>query len=241
MATITNTPDFVKFSSNLYNNLYDYSKVNYINVKTKVTIGCPVHGDFEQTPSQHYRGKGCKHCLLDKSLAERNKPTHPKNIESTKEFISNCTAANPGKYYYEDTYKQSGAPVATIMTTVCTRHNIQCTASIKSYLKGYTACAKCKLEEVVARCKKIQDNRYTYNPNQEFINQTTKLEITCKTHGVFLQITNHHLLGKGCPKCATDLLRQKFTSSTDKFIAKAKAIHGDEYCYDASKIGRAHV
>lgn len=30
---------------------YDYSKVTYVNNKTKVTIICPEHGNFEQTPS----------------------------------------------------------------------------------------------------------------------------------------------------------------------------------------------
>ena len=32
---------------------YDYSKVEYINMKTDVIIICPIHGEFPQTPNSH--------------------------------------------------------------------------------------------------------------------------------------------------------------------------------------------
>ena len=41
---------------------YDYSKVEYVNTKTKVTIICSKHGEFPQTPSAHKRGAGCIRC-----------------------------------------------------------------------------------------------------------------------------------------------------------------------------------
>lgn len=42
---------------------YDYSKVVYKNVDTKVVISCPTHGDFTQTPYHHVnRGQGCPKC-----------------------------------------------------------------------------------------------------------------------------------------------------------------------------------
>jgi hypothetical protein len=46
----------------MHNNYYNYSKVNYINSFTKVLITCPIHGDFEQTPSSHLSGRGCPKC-----------------------------------------------------------------------------------------------------------------------------------------------------------------------------------
>lgn len=33
---------------------FDYSKVNYINYSTPITIICPIHGEF-QTPRASYR------------------------------------------------------------------------------------------------------------------------------------------------------------------------------------------
>ena len=41
---------------------YDYSKVNYINSKTKVEIICPEHGSFWQRPNDHINGVGCPKC-----------------------------------------------------------------------------------------------------------------------------------------------------------------------------------
>mgnify|MGYP003610284029 FL=1 len=41
---------------------YDYSKVEYINNKTKVTIICKTHGDFLQTTLNHLQGQGCPQC-----------------------------------------------------------------------------------------------------------------------------------------------------------------------------------
>ncbi len=55
--------DFIKRSSLIHNFIYDYSKVNYINHSTKVTIICKKHGEFEQTPNNHMtQRKGCKKC-----------------------------------------------------------------------------------------------------------------------------------------------------------------------------------
>lgn len=46
---------------------YDYSKVNYIDMKTEVIIICPKHGEFPQTPDHHIYGKnGCSKCISNK-------------------------------------------------------------------------------------------------------------------------------------------------------------------------------
>lgn len=42
---------------------YDYSKVVYVDMNSKVTIICPEHGEFEQTPAKHINRKhGCPKC-----------------------------------------------------------------------------------------------------------------------------------------------------------------------------------
>ncbi|GEM_PF-4145734 len=48
---------------------YDYSRAVYVNAHTKITIGCPVHGDFEQEPQHHAAGHGCRQCRDEKFLA----------------------------------------------------------------------------------------------------------------------------------------------------------------------------
>jgi Zn finger protein HypA/HybF involved in hydrogenase expression len=54
---------FPERASKIHNGFYDYSKVNYVDSKTKVEIICPNHGSFYQVPANHLSGKGCPLCL----------------------------------------------------------------------------------------------------------------------------------------------------------------------------------
>ena len=59
---VVTTESFIAEARHVYGNHYDYSKVNYINSSNKVTIGCPIHGDFEIYAREHLDGKGCPRC-----------------------------------------------------------------------------------------------------------------------------------------------------------------------------------
>lgn len=55
--------EFIKKCREIHGDRYDYSKVNYVNNKTKVEIICPIHGSFYQTPRAHLCKKhGCPYC-----------------------------------------------------------------------------------------------------------------------------------------------------------------------------------
>lgn len=56
------TLEFIKKSTQKHGNKYDYSKVNYINKRTKVEIICKIHGVFVQEPRKHLFGQGCPSC-----------------------------------------------------------------------------------------------------------------------------------------------------------------------------------
>lgn len=58
----TGVSDFVKRSNIIHHNKYNYDKVIYVNQQTNVTISCPKHGDFNQRPLDHLKGKGCPLC-----------------------------------------------------------------------------------------------------------------------------------------------------------------------------------
>lgn len=57
---------FIKEATQVHDNFYDYSKVNYINYNTKVEIICPIHGSFWQTPNNHLNGINCPKCNRSK-------------------------------------------------------------------------------------------------------------------------------------------------------------------------------
>ena len=54
--------EFIEKSKSIHGNLYDYSKTNYINCHTKITIGCKKHGEFKQLPLNHLKRNGCPEC-----------------------------------------------------------------------------------------------------------------------------------------------------------------------------------
>tara|TARA_R110000868_G_scaffold176916_3_gene414928 strand:- start:3652 stop:4551 length:900 start_codon:yes stop_codon:yes gene_type:complete len=60
------TEEFIGKAQSLHNMTYTYGKVVYSNNYTKIIITCPKHGDFEQTPANHLKGKGCSTCKESK-------------------------------------------------------------------------------------------------------------------------------------------------------------------------------
>ena len=62
---------FIEKASIVYPH-YDYSKVDYIKSNVKVSIICPEHGVFVQTPNNLLNGHGCPQCSKNKRILDRN-------------------------------------------------------------------------------------------------------------------------------------------------------------------------
>lgn len=61
------TGKFIEEAMKIHGNKYNYSKVDYVNSVTNVTIICLKHGEFEQSPACHLYSKcGCPHCKESK-------------------------------------------------------------------------------------------------------------------------------------------------------------------------------
>jgi hypothetical protein len=56
------TEEFIENAKKKHGDKYDYSLVDYKGNNKKVTIICPEHGEFEQTPNGHLNGNKCKKC-----------------------------------------------------------------------------------------------------------------------------------------------------------------------------------
>lgn len=61
MARLVTTRSFIEKAKLTHGDTYDYSKTVYKSTKSKVIIICPVHGEFLQSPSNHYQF-GCLDC-----------------------------------------------------------------------------------------------------------------------------------------------------------------------------------
>ncbi len=86
----SNTKSFIELSNKKHGYKYDYSKSEYKGQKIKTIITCPKHGDFEQTPGNHYHlGRGCPRCKESKGEMEVRKWLESKNIEFLREKMFN--------------------------------------------------------------------------------------------------------------------------------------------------------
>jgi len=56
------TKEYIKQAQGVHGPFYDYSVTIYVNTQGKIKIRCPIHGIFEQNPSGHLVGRGCRVC-----------------------------------------------------------------------------------------------------------------------------------------------------------------------------------
>lgn len=180
---------FIQKATKKHNGFYSYDLVDYKNYRTKVTIVCPNHGPFEQTPDKHiFCGCGCPHCA--------------KNVRLTKEeFVKRAIEVHGDKYCYDSVDYVS---LKTKVLIICPEHG-EFLQEPGSHMRG-RGCPNCSrnkkltLLDFVHRANEIHDNRYNYD-SVNYKNNRTNVEIVCPEHGLFLQTPVNHLRGSGCPIC----------------------------------------
>ena len=97
--------EFIEQATKVHNNKYYYNNVNYIRDNVKVIITCPIHGDFQQTPSNHLQGHGCPKCNTAKGELFIEKYLTEHDILFERQYcISIPTIINPSGLAYIDFY-----------------------------------------------------------------------------------------------------------------------------------------
>jgi len=231
--------DFIEKARKVHGDKYDYSKVKYINNKTKVCIICPIHGEFWQTPSVHINNKSnCPKCSYKNGAKSRSTTLY--------DFIEKAKKIHGDKYDYS---KVEYCNNSTKICIVCPEHG-EFWQTPSHHLRGQ-GCPKCfshkgyekntsiktkKLttENFIEKAKKVHGDKYDYS-KVKYINNKTKVCIVCPIHGEFYIRPDMHLNGQGCKKCSNirnGLIKRK---TTEQFIKEAKQIHGDKYDYSKVK------
>ena len=229
MSRRKTTDEFIRESNILHNYKYDYSKVNYIDSHSKVTIICPVHGEFLQTPDKHVNGQGCPECA---------KITRAKSISSnTDEFIKKSNKVHNNKFDYS---KVSYINNSTKVCIICPTHGEFWQTPFKHLIgQGCPKCAGNKAittEQFIERAKGVHGDKYDYS--KSICNGThNKTIIICPTHGEFEQMPKEHLKGKGCPLCANESKHKKLKLENEialertKHACQGKYIIPDDFKY----------
>ena len=217
------TEQFIEESILKHGKKYDYSKVKYVNSNTKVSIICPVHGEFEQVASQHTSGKGCNDCGYEEAGKKR--------LKGIDDFITEANEIHNNRYdytksIYNGTHKKIGI--------ICEIHgSFQQTPKAHLIGQGCPECGLIKIGDLkrksnyqfILEANKVHKGKYDYSL-VSYRKNRDKLIIICPTHGQFLQAPIEHTSGKGCIDCAG--MRKK---TTEQFIEDAKLIHGERYDY----------
>lgn len=232
--------EFIARAKQVHGDKYDYSKVEYVNSDTKVTIICPIHGVFKQTPYLHYKvGCGCPSCGIN--------TTAQKRAIGTKKFIEKALIVHGNKYGY------SKVDYKTKKDKVC----ITCPIHGDFWQEPYnhlhgSGCPICGIqatanknrkdtESFIARSRQVHGNRYVYDKTI-YVSNHKKVIITCREHGDFLQEPSNHINGAGCPMCKGELITKRQTKTIDDFIKEANDVHGvGTYDYKLVKYTGGHA
>ena len=79
--------EYIEKAKDIHKGRYTYDKVTYTNIKEKIIITCPIHGDFSQKAYIHLRGSGCKKCWISKGELAIETVLIEKGIQHYREYI----------------------------------------------------------------------------------------------------------------------------------------------------------
>lgn len=118
------TSEFIEKATKCHHGKYDYSCTNYVNSRTKVTIICPEHGSFVQTPSSHLQGNGCPICARVWSEEHRQRfqdTMRRMKGMTTEEWIARARCVHGDKFDYSQTVYVNQR---TKVNIICPKHGL---------------------------------------------------------------------------------------------------------------------
>ena len=248
------TRDYINKAKIVHGNKYDYSKVDFINRDTNITVICKTHGEFVVSPRIHIEGKDgkdCKQCVREINEIKR--------VKEMLSFIEKSNKIHKNKYNYS---KVNYINDYSKVIIICEDHG-EYEMAPRFHVIG-RGCKKCKIieesnktpnkmdeniivndiildkiritstEEFIRIANLIHKNKYKYEKTIYVYNKE-KVIITCPSHGDFEQLPSNHLKTSGCNKCGIESRANKCRGTVDDFISKAMKINGDRYDYSLVK------
>lgn len=221
-SRVPTNEEWIERASTIHSNKYDYSKTKYTGAAYKVTIICPIHGEFNQRASQHLRGEGCPKCGIERR-ADVQRVDVSQFIAAAKEV--HCNEYDYSKVVYVNTHTK-------VIITCPTHGDFRMTPS--AHVNSKQGCPKCagknrSLPELIDRFKQVHGDRYDYS-HVDTTRVYDVVTIMCPDHGPYTQSIKHHLRGLGCSKCSG-----VYSPTTMEWIERAREQWGGER-YDYSQV-----
>jgi hypothetical protein len=217
MEMTDKTKGFIDKAKNIHGDKYDYSSVDYANARTKVTIICPMHGAYLQSPDNHLRKRGCPKCA-GKGWVKRD-------------FLQESIKVHGNKYDYSNVYYHNKN---THVEIICKEHGIF--RQLPSIHLNGSGCPKCagkgySFEEIINKANDVHGNKYKYLEiaTEKNIKGKTRtyLTIYCPLHEHTWKATPdaHILKGTGCNLCGNDSSSESQRSDILDLKKRIEAIH----------------
>ncbi|AUR86649.1 hypothetical protein NVP1088O_01, partial [Vibrio phage 1.088.O._10N.261.46.A1] len=155
---------------------------------------------------------------------------------TTDEFIEKARNVHGGRYDYSLVEYVNNRTKVKIS---CSEHGIFLQAP-HDHVNSKSNCPECSgnvkrdSKRFESDARAVHGNRYDYSL-VEYVNNSSKVKIKCKAHGVFVQEAYTHLSGSMCPKCRLEINSFNRTLTTSEFTIKARQAHGDAYDYNKTE------
>ncbi|SFD05638.1 GIY-YIG nuclease family protein [Pseudoalteromonas denitrificans] len=193
---------FIEDARAIHGDKYDYSNVKYEGTLIKVTVKCPIHGNFRVIPSSHINADvGCTLCSKRYQY-------------STNEWVAAAIKRHGNKYDYSEAIYTGAKNKITI---ICPEHGKFSSVATSHLTKG-SGCKKCgdissgkasgearrkSTKKFIEESKKLHnESNYDYSKTV-YARANEKLTITCRIHGDFYKSPTKHIHGlQGCPVCS---------------------------------------
>ncbi len=150
---------------------------------------------------------------------------------TTEEFIEKAIAVHVDRYDYS-LVDYGGNQIK--IKIVCKKHGIfEQRPADHLFGQGCDVCGgthKLTTEQFIEMAITVHGDKYDYSL-VEYVNNSTKIKIICKMHGVFEQNPADHLSNRGCYLCGKRTCGDKLKHTKDLIIDKFINIHGYRFDY----------
>ena len=228
--------EFIQKAKEIHGDKYDYSKVEYVNSRTKICIVHPEYGEIWQKPHEHLVYKG-------------GNPYATKRL-TTETFIEKAKNLYGDKYDYSLVEYKNGTTKVKIICHEKDRYGDEhgeFEVKPADFLCNKSKCRKCGGNYSPKDISEFSENLFLKYPewsrkyiipteNNVYKNNKTKIKVFCNEidkfgtiHGEFLIKPCDLVNGYGCPKCGNN-----FRKTTQDFIKQANFIHNNKFDYTKS-------
>lgn len=234
---------FIMKSKEKFGDKFDYSRVEYIDSLTPVTLICKEHGEFSVNMYRHLYSKDglcplCNEKFVNKHDIGRSGSNYIIRSGaklSTEYLIKKCQYFYGDKYDYSKVkYDGCGSKKGKV-EIICPKHGsfFKCIDNINKRDTGCPMCSKeiHKVENKISDANRFIENsrkkfgdRFDYS-EVEYVDSLTPVTLMCKEHGVIFSVTpNVHLTSRfgGCKECYSQYLESNRKPSKPKLTEEER-------------------